>query len=227
MNDRNENKLSMYDTVSAYCDSKSSVIAGLPALVAAVSDFNNLLGGMHEALVLAETAITGYAQDKATKKGIMIKQCYAIGQAGMAYCTATNNSIAKAKFNYSISELDHMRDEDVDTVCIGIIETATNLGDALLDYGVTTAKLDDANTAIENYASVKQAPRGATVQRKTTNSTIQLIVDQIDIVLKDRMDPLVKTFQEDNPIFVEGYFNARIIIDRGHSTTEEEEEVTP
>ena len=48
MNDSNEKKLSLYNTVVNYCKSNSVVIAGVPALVATVNDLTKLLQGVHD-----------------------------------------------------------------------------------------------------------------------------------------------------------------------------------
>ena len=216
MNGNQEDKLGMYYSVETACDKHSAVWQTLPAFITAFGEFQTHVAAISDAAESQETGVTGASRSKNIVQKAVADEAYPIGTAVQTWATITgDNQLAKRVYK-SMSDFNYyLRDTEVEIHARLVHTEATAHLAALADYGVTQARLDELDAAIDAYHALLVAPRTAITDRKAATAALKALFKQADTVLKTRMDKLVPILAKDHPAFVADYENARIIVDSG------------
>lgn len=217
MNKRDESKVSMYKAVEAHCNANQTIIATSVAFLASFNAFVAKLASLFTSESSAQKQTKGVALDKDALKAILIQAAYDIASVVFAYASKSKNETLKQSVNFSITDLDRLKDEFIVPVCTNIKKAANDNLVALADYGVTAAKLTALQTNMDNYASATPKPRLAKTQKTTDNKNVKAVMKEIDDILKNEMDKTVVVFRAANPNFVTKYTEVRKIVDPGTS----------
>jgi hypothetical protein len=215
MNKRDEAKVSMYKSVEAHCNANQTIIATSVAFLASFTVFVAKLASLFTNESSAQKQTKGVALDKDALKAILIQAAYDIASVVFAYANKAKNETLKQSVNFSITDLDRLKDEFIVPVCTNIKAAATANLAALADYGVTAAKLTALQTNMDNYAGATPKPRLAKTQKTTDNKNVKAVMKEIDDILKNEMDKTVVVFRAANPNFVTKYTEVRKIVDPG------------
>ncbi len=84
--------------------------------------------------------------------------------------------------------------------------------EVLGDYGVDQAQLDELGDKIEGFSNAIGKPRAKINEGKTVTDSLPDLFAKADKHL-ERMDRLTKQLEVSFPEFVQGYRNARVIVD--------------
>jgi hypothetical protein len=217
MTKREEAKVSMYKAVEAHCTNNQTIIATSAAFQASFSSFSSKLATLVTTESSAQKQTKGTALDKDSLKEVLIQAAYDIASLVFAYANKAKNETLKQSVNFSITDLDRLKDEFIVPVCTNIKAAATANLASLADYGVTAAKLTALQTNMDNYASATPKPRLAKTQKTTDNKNVKAVMKEIDDLLKNELDKTVVVFRAANPNFVTKYTEVRKIVDPGTS----------
>lgn len=217
MNKRDEAKLSMYKAVEAHCNNNQPIISTSAAFLASFNAFVAKQATLFKSETSAQKQTKGVALDKGELKAILIQIAYEIASLVFAMANKTKNETLKQSVNFSITDLERLKDEFIVPVCTNIKTEANANLTALSDYGVTPAKLTELQTAMENYANATPKPRLAKTQKTTDNMNVKSVIKEIDDILKNEMDKTVLVFKKTHPDFVTKYTEVRKIVDPGTS----------
>jgi hypothetical protein len=140
--------------------------------------------------------------------------------AVLAYAGSVKNNTLIAQVNYTEPKLNKLSKDEVDDVCQTIREVADlNMLNAQ-SFGINASDTSDLQSTINLYRIGMQNPRQAIINKSDAIRQIkQLIREVIDEIFKVQMDKMVNTLKKSNPSFVDKYYQARIIIQLGSSTT--------
>lgn len=94
-----------------------------------------------------------------------------------------------------------------------ILNELQQIGAALQEYGITVAEIDAFAYQIQELSGLIKQPRKITVKRSHVTEKIAKSISNIDVILHDELDPLVKLFRSNQPEFVANYRSARKIVD--------------
>lgn len=220
MNAQQEAKLTMSRTTEQILDDNASIVAAVPALVSLIILFKGVIVSILNTAQLADVNLTGIAQDKGSAKSHLAFTASDFADIIGSFASATKNATLKQEINYSHSKLLRMRDEALAPVCRIIHDRAEENLDALRDYGITPQKLAAFDTAINDYAAKTPNTRTAIVNRRTQNANLRELFKQLDDILINRMDGLMKNFRTSHPDFYNAYLAAREIIDPHTTVTQ-------
>ena len=216
---RQEAKLNMYQVVQSLCDANTPIVETNKAFANALIEFKAKIAQIDVGTGLTSLVLTGIAADKSVSKQDLSVIATQIAGLIFAFAAKTGNNTLKQAVNFSTTDISKLKDGEIAPQCQNIHDSGVaNLAN-LADYGVTTAKLDDLQTAINSYTGHVAKPRTAITERATTKANIKQYFKQADAILTEQMDKLVENFKADNPDFVSTYRNARIIIDPAKTTT--------
>ncbi len=215
MNKRDEAKVSMYKSVEAHCTANQTIIATSVAFLASFNVFIAKLASLFTNQSAAQKQTKGVAIDKEALKAALIQAAYDIASVVFAYASKSKNETLKQSVNFSITDLDRLKDELIVPVCNNIKKAANDNIIALADYGVTAATLTALQTNLDNYAGSTAKPRLAKTQKTTDNKNVKAVMKEIDEILKNEMDKTVVIFRAANPTFVTKYTEVRKIVDPG------------
>ncbi|TLD72470.1 hypothetical protein FEM03_03705 [Phragmitibacter flavus] len=88
---------------------------------------------------------------------------------------------------------------------------------------MTAALLSAMDSAVTQYDLVKDAPRGAQVSISQSTDAVEVAFKKLDDHFEWSLDKLMQQFIIAEPVFIQGYKNARAILDIGvrHEPVEE------
>lgn len=213
MTSRDEAKLSMYRAVSQHCSANATIVNTNLAFKAS----NISMDAKIATLLTTETSVQkqtkGVAQDKGTLRATVVQSAFDTASQVYAYANKTKNDTLKQIVNYSITDLERIKDDLLIPTCNNIKKAANDNLAALADYGVTAATLTAFQTDMDNYSISVAKPRLAKTQKTTDNKNVKTTMKEIDNILKEEMDKTVVSFRKTNPDFVTKYKEVRKIVD--------------
>lgn len=216
---KQEAKLNMYQVVQALCDANDGIVKTNIAFQSAFADFKAKIAQIVAAAEMTSSVLTGIAADKSVSKQDLSVIAAAIAGLIYAYAAKTTNNTLKQAVNFSLSDISKLKDAEIGPRCQNIHESGVANLAALADFGVTSGKLADLQTAIDAYAAQISKPRTAITERSTIKANIRQYFKDADAILVEQMDKLVIDFKTDNRDFVKNYKSARIIVDPASTTT--------
>jgi hypothetical protein len=215
MNKKDEAKLSMYKAVEAHCTNNQTIIATSVPFQASFTTFVAKLASLFVTESSAQKQTKGIAVDKEALKQLLVKDAFEMASVVFAFASKTKNDTLRQAVNYSITDLDRLKDELIVPVASNIKKAASDNLTALAEYGVTTAKITAMQVSMDNYAAATQKPRLAKAQKTTDNKNVKTVMQEIDNILKNEMDKTIVVFKAANPNFVIKYKEVRIIVNPG------------
>lgn len=215
MNDRMENKLSMYLAVKEVLEAHREVWRGMPALSRAIDRFYEQLLTLNILRAEQEASTKGAAMSKRDRKAALIRAALAVTSKVKAYAHETGNRELAETVRYSRSDLEDARDTTLMNICQMLYEKTAPHVKAMAEYQLTDAEMSGLQAATAAYEEVLQKPREAISKRKSSGQALTAAMKETDALLKGRIDELVKTFRETHAEAVQTYLNARRIVEHG------------
>ncbi len=209
----------MYRATGQVLTDNAAVFAAVPAMV---TQHQNLLDStaLIDSLAQAQKAVTtGIAVDKKVFQGQMVSYALRVAGALMAYASTNNNNTLLNKAKISENTFAKARDDARDDIAQDMHDEANAILAALADYGVTAATLTALQTRIDAYRMAIASPKMAIGERSTHTGLLKQEFARADALVKNRLDGLVRQFEETDATFVANYRNARKITDTGSQPT--------
>lgn len=206
-----ENKLSMYQKVKGFFTLNAASTASMPVISTLSTQLDEKITAILAIATTAGADITGFTVDKQQKRNDLKVKTLKLSTAIVVHAAMTENPKLKEKCDESPSSMDSMRDNDFYTYARLVITEATSIMQELVPYGVATSDLTDAITASENYISVIQAPRVQINERSRSLADLEILFNETDALLKNKIDQAMKLFLTSNVSLYNGYLGARAI----------------
>lgn len=220
MNARRRAKSDMYQVVKQVCDDNSGILSEIVAFQTAVNQFKAISAQILETEQFRNMPLTGITLDKSADRTHLCKLVTNIAGFIYAYAAVSKNETLKAEVNFSHSKFLQMREDQLVHNSQNVHDLGiTNLA-ALKDYGVTQAKLDELQSAIDAFKDSMPKPRTAKGQKITLTSNEAGLFEQADDILLNQMDLLISNFESAHPDFVKNYREARKIKDPAITKTQ-------
>ena len=122
-----------------------------------------------------------------------------------------------AKVNVTKSSLDRLVDSDLEQTAERVANLATANIAALAAHGITAADVTQLNTLRTTYAGIKTSPREAAAARKVQTASLSQSIASARSIFRNEIDKMITKFRKTNPDFYNGYFAARVIVNRAAS----------
>jgi hypothetical protein len=222
MNDKQENKLTMFEAVVNLLDSNTAKIASLTALTDLLTDFKDRVAEIKEKDLLANTAKTGNATAKASDRTALTEDAITIAAALFALGSATDDDRLKELAAYNKSKFKSLRDTQLAIDVTNIKNLADANAAQLTSYGITAPMIAALDTKLTAFnASMGARETGADVSTAAFGQ-LELKFKEADTLLKEQMDKIMEVFRNSDPQFYNEYKNSREIADLGVRHREEE-----
>lgn len=220
MNNRQESKLSMSRAVEGVGLQYASVYAGNVAFKAAFELFRTKIAAILSAAQQDASVITGITADKNVSKEELCSKAAELASVAFAYASTVGSNALKNEVDFSYSKLFKLRDDLLAPNCQNIHDRVAGNAAALADYGVTAAMTTELQQLIDRYSADAPKPRTAMSSRKATTAALVTLFEELDDVLKNRLDKIIVLFEKTHPDFAAAYGTARRIIEQGAVTTQ-------
>lgn len=228
MTPHQENKLVMYGSVIAFEKRFTGLLATIPALAAAFSDFAAAVGLIKSKSKQKEEAVAGKFESKEKAKAALVISLAAATGGLHAYARKNNlEEMKKLTYKVTRASLNKLNQTDfeqkVEILC-GLLESNK---DNLSNYGVDAAKVTAVRANMNAYLSAKEAHKGGGNEKSGANIAMDEAFAAADDILKGDIDRMMEIPREENPDMYNEYISSRVIKDLSGTKKPDSEEVAP
>ena len=209
-----ENSLSMFKVVQGTVNNNLSVVSGITGFMTQDGLFNTKVSVIESTRNIQIGDISGFTVEKGMRKAEMITDTLKVSKGVVAFALATNNPGLKEQVDYSKSDLEDERDENVGGMCQIVHDRANENILELGDYNIVAADVTNLQTSIGDYGLVSQLPSQKGDIKQAATALLPTLFRETKDILKI-MDAIVETLKETEPTFHSEYFNSREIYDLG------------
>ncbi len=214
MNDRQNEKLNMFQTVLKYCRNRADVYANISAFGRAVDELENCVSDIKLTVEKqAGVALKGTTAQKGDAEVILVQSCISMANALYVYAYERQKKELMQKMSVNKSTFYRSHSNEVLALARNIAQKAAEYAGELTEYGITDAGRQALDAALLGYESLIVSPRSVINERKQHTGNLVQLLAAADSVLYDKLDKLVACYKESNPEFYNGYKNARNIND--------------
>jgi len=205
-------KSSMFDATTKLLDNNQSLFANMAQLAAAHQELKVKVSLIDQHRQIQVVKNSGLTRNKVTLREELTTLLLRISSALTAHATATNDQVLQARVAYSLSELKKSSDRIVGDIAVQVNGLAATAGAALQTWFVGPEELAQFDRLTNEFKSVLPLRRVATTVSKASTSDISEVFHEIDVLLKTKLDLLIKPFKFTEPTFYKEYRNARALV---------------
>lgn len=213
MNAKQRNKVAMFKAVKNVFDTYPEQLNLIKALEGFIVDYKVLLADIDAVHQLQQGNTTGNRQLKLKEEAEMIQATVQMAGTMFVYAQVNNLPDLEAKCAVSASQMERMSDEELKVACLNIYNEALKLGDALSDYGKTSADTVQLKKEIDDFAALIGSPRSAIVTRSQATRELDQLITKANDLLRHKIDKLMELVKDSQPKVYNTYHSARVIVD--------------
>ena len=216
-----ESKIKMSRSVSGILTSYEEVVVRTPGLNAAHDALSNLIAETerhNRGQLNNGTELTTQKKDART---VLENGTIHIGAALAAYGTASADpalKILKDKYQVTDSEIRKKRDMPLFSYSYSLYDDASPYA-SMLEPFATAEEVVQLKDKADNFNALLPQRRTQVSKSSLSTQNLEDAIAQIDLLLNDTMDVLVKPWETKEPDFYKAYKNARIIVDSASRKT--------
>ena len=204
-----EDKKNMFIAVQKVLDENTEIWNNQSTLVMSKAALDGKLMEL-ENLKPVNDKDTNENADKVEVREKLIETTIDISSSLLNYASKTGNSDLCEKVNYTKSDLELSRDTILKDMCQLIYEKANENIENLINYNVTKKELSVYQILIEEFDKLITDPLELVRKKQEGRKSESVLINEIEDLLKERIDNLVSIFKSSHPQFYETYLLARI-----------------
>jgi hypothetical protein len=222
MTDSQSNKLDMFLVVNDFHAEFQVILDAVAARATAFTQLKTNIDLINKEVGLQSTNTTGVALDKSALRDTLDEITATTLASAKAWAKAVGNNTLAAEFDYSISDIQRIKDDTMQGFCdyrIGLVND--NLV-AMADYGIDATTVTAWQDALNAYTPALESPRQAINSRVLHTQNLKNLFADTAKLFTEQLDPLMLVFKSTDPSLYSGYKQARIVINRtggGSGTT--------
>lgn len=227
MNDRQENKFTMYEAVTDLLDANTAKTSSITAFAAALTNLKDLMTSISEKNIQKGSVTAGKTTLKNQLQLDLIEEVVPIAAALFAYGSSVNDPHIKEIANVKKGALMNLRDTELMDKVTLIKDTADANIASLAAYGVDAANITAIDTKLASYNTALGGKESSFATKSAAGQVLSGLFDQADGILKDQLDNMMEMFKQTDEQFYLEYKSAREIKDLGHRFDEPDEPTPP
>lgn len=212
---RNEiNRYDMMKSVEELFTENASLIENYPQLSQAHAKLRALCNEIFTVNSQQSVTTKGITAQKTEKRTELTTTLIKVIDALKAHAAATGDVKLKAESNFSASDINRLRDNDLAVLSQSIYTLAKPLAAHLALWNISETKIDALET--QRQIVMQKTPVIRNVRATSAQATKELKekFKETTSLFKNTIDPMMLPFKTINPAFYGKYRNARVIIDR-------------
>lgn len=219
MKTENSNRVNMINATITISYANTAATAGIPSYATILANVKSKMVLINSLNQIGEGTTKGVTLDTNAIRKEMTALALKCANATLAFANSTNNNTLAALVNFSESQLNRTKKEDVDDVCQGIHDATDANSAGAINFGVVASDITDLQAAIDLYRTASQNPRQAIISKTQAIRQVgEMIREVIDDLLIKQLDKMVNTLKVSNKNFFDAYKQSREIIDLGTTT---------
>lgn len=210
-----ESKIKMSRSVSGILTAYEEVVTRTPGLNAAHTALDNMIGETERHSQGQLNKGTEITAQKNEARLALENAAIQIGAALAAYATSSTDAalkILKEKYQVKDSEIRKKRDMQLFSYAYTLYSDASPYA-TLLEPFATAAEVNQLKDKADNFNALLPQKRTQVSKSSLSTQNLEEAIAQIDLLLNDTIDILVKPWETKEPDFFKAYKNARAIVD--------------
>jgi hypothetical protein len=209
-----DNIRTMFRTTIAVLDTNNGVWSGTTAFADAVTRAKSGVQTIDDSANSQQTPTTGVTADKAQARSDLEEKTLELADQLSALAAKNVDNDLGAQVEMTKSSLDKMQDTDLEQTAERVANLANANIAALATYGVTAADVTALNALCTAFAGMKTAPREKAADRKAQTASLPQLIANVRSIFRNEIDKMMTPFKKSNSDFYNGYFAARVIVNR-------------
>ena len=215
MNDPQSNRLDMYLIVQDLYIANQPVIDTVVARTTAFTQLKTNIVAINKEIAGQSTRAVGVAQDKSALRNTLNNTVMSVLSPARAWALSISNNTLAAEFDYTISEIQRIKDDTIEGFCTYRIALVNDNLAAMSDFGIGAPEVAPWQADLDAYTSIVETPREAINARHLHTQNLKTLFLQTAELFNTQLDPLMVVFKTSDPELYSAYKQARMIIDRG------------
>ncbi|MDP2335109.1 MAG: hypothetical protein Q8N05_01410 [Bacteroidota bacterium] len=210
-----ESKIKMSRSVSGILTSYEEVVTRTPGLNAAHDALNNLIGETERHNRGQLNNGTELTTQKNDARLVLETGAIHISAAMAAYATAPNDptlKVLKDKYQVNDTEIKKKRDMQLFSYAYSLYDDATPYA-ANLEPFATAGEVAQLKDKADNFNALLPQRRTQVSKSSLSTQNLEEAIAQIDVLLNNTIDILMKPWETKEADFFKAYKNARVIVD--------------
>ncbi len=194
-------------------DSNSTLWSSIPVMLSTKNSFDELIqriGDVNEKTVSNSKAVTA---DKAVTLNNLIAKAVTLSGILQAYAAVTGNVKLAGKVALTKTDIERVRETDVEALITPVIEEARKEPANLADYGLTEDMIVETETTLDDFKALIGQPRTVRNQAFAAMTLMEELFDAANDLIKNQLDKLMIRFKFSDTEFYSEYERARTIVD--------------
>jgi len=208
------NKFNMYKVVRDWLRNNRTTVENLPGFTATFEEFSGILDTIAELDKDKTTATGGFSKTKAEARALLEKQMIEMIRILKVYATFNNNQFMLNDIDFTESQLLRTSEQVLLVRSKKVVEHAEAVQAEAESYGLTAERLEALRTSSLQFDERQTTVRNAIVNRKDSGEQLEARMDEVDDLLKGKLDLLMELAQNTHPEMYNQYKASRVIIDR-------------
>jgi len=213
MNDFQISQIDMFDVMNNIFNIYNSTWSSKTVFAPLVTEFRSNRTRIGQLAIISVRDDTGITIDKNDSRELLIAKAMHLGKAIKTFAMLSGNDMLGKRVSKSQSDLIAMQDTLLIAEMNSILAVANENDTALEDYEIEATDITAFETAITDFEDWKSDPRTASIQRKSANDELDVLIQQTADYLSTRIDPAMYLFETGTDSFYADYFNARTLVD--------------
>jgi len=213
MNQEQNKHMRMYMATQTVLDNHTMRWNTIPIMVTVKNQLDELIQRIEEKNEETDAASKGTTAQKETVRRGLAEKAASISGILQAYAAFNDDQVLAGKAKLIKSDLMTCRETDVEAAVRPVLSLARNLLPELADFMLTEAMVVETETSLDSFKTLIGQPRTIRNEAFSAMSMLDEMLDQVDALLKQKMDKLMIRFEFTDQPFFEEYTRARVIVD--------------
>lgn len=214
MDKRKINKKEMFDIVVTYLNGKSAVWSPIPKVGEFLNEFKAVVAQINTVQYAQQQAQVFLGKTKKQIKSVVAEKADILNDIVEAFALVTGNDKLRLQMSANFSDLNRLRNADFIPAVKAIIEAVEeNIEVLTTEYGATREQVEDLKTDLDEFLAINGQPRAYKVASVEATKSLELLFDEADAILTNKLDNVMSLYKRRDPGFYNGYLAARVIVD--------------
>jgi hypothetical protein len=213
-------KLGMFKAVLTHCRKNEHLMKFNAVLTEVYHTLGQRIADIGMVMQSQQRIITGIVLEKMYAREALTADILMLTKMLYTLATRTGNMVMLKEMSSSASKLKRMKDDTFTTYCMNTLKVASVHLAALNNYNISEESLKEIGEKVTAFSEASPQPRNAVSQRAANRKALDLLIREINALLKNQLDILVSPFKISEPEFYNAYKSNRKTLSLTGTTTQ-------
>lgn len=213
MNGNQINRKEMQNAVRDYLDAHVTKWSTIAKIGEFKNEFDLLNDQIDQTQQAQQAAQVFVGKNKKIVKNTIAHKADILNDVLETYGMLSGDTELENNMGESYSDLQNMRNLDFIPKINSIIsEAEKHLTVLQADYGVTPEQIEDLKADMDQFLELNGQPRAYRIASVQATKDLEQLFSEINLVLTEKLDRVMKIFKRRDPNFYNGYRAARVVV---------------